>query len=265
MRNTSLACGLPARQMPCSSSQQNSNSEKEIYEISSRLIQLDHSRRPECMSPITHAGPGYNQAHAKIVANRRALDLSGGGGGWKLKLEAALAMPARAPLHILFQWRESPVTYAASRRAHRDRGPAPRGHNTAERVPRALCSRHRHEAVLFIGSASWSTIASTPSISLAITQPAHPSGAVGAPDDLLPVMCPYSMLHRWGGNCNQTWVHFWEPPRRLACSSGSPSSALHAQASRAAPTEKLFNEWHLTSRRNAEAKKLRPLSGQFIG
>jgi len=37
------------------------------------------------------------------------------------------------------------------------RGPASRGPNTTGRVPRALCSRHRHEAVLSIGSASWPT------------------------------------------------------------------------------------------------------------
>ena len=41
------------------------------------------------------------------------------------------------------------LSYAGARR-----GPASRGPNTTGRVPRALCSRHRHEAVLSIGSAS---------------------------------------------------------------------------------------------------------------
>jgi len=37
------------------------------------------------------------------------------------------------------------------------KGPASRGPNTTGRVPRALCSRHRHEAILSIGNASWPT------------------------------------------------------------------------------------------------------------
>ena len=66
------------------------------------------------------------------------------------------------PLH-----RSGPKALPAlhARRPHFDpryagarRGPASTGHNAAERVPRAPCSRHHHEAVLSMGSASWPTL-----------------------------------------------------------------------------------------------------------
>ena len=50
----------------------------------------------------------------------------------------------------------------------------------------------------------------SPCISLAITQPAHPSGAVGAPDDLLPLLseCVSHTGTEGGSSCGQ-----WQPVR----------------------------------------------------